>query len=299
MDANNTSELTDDFLLGELNKRLTEKNNLLKSQAELLIELEGLNERLRDTERVKSGFLSNIRNEINNPLTSIIGLSHQISHGPGMDIEKLKRIATMISKEAFTLDFQLRNIFSAAEIEAGEITPQAAIVDIDELVRSQIEYFQSKAIQHSVSIIFENPEDRNFKTDGKLVQAIVMNILANAIEFSPPNKQVVVRCRIANGLLTLEVQDLGPGISMEERKYLFQRFRQLDTGSTKTHSGHGLGLSIVKEFTDALRGQIEINSEVGLQTTVTVTLPEFELSQLPEGFSFDGQEVLFGDEEIL
>ena len=217
-----------------------------------------------------------------------------------MDTEKLKRVSTMISKEAFSLDFQLRNIFSAAEIEAGEITPQAAIVDIDELIQSQIQYFQFKAIQNHVTIDFHQGQGRHFKTDGKLVQVIVMNLLSNAVEFSPANKKVSIRCRIeSNNHLILEVQDFGPGISIEDRKHIFERFKQMESGSTKTHSGHGLGLSIVKEFTDALRGKIDIDSEAGKQTTMIITLPEFELSRLPEGFSFDGQEVLFGDEEIL
>jgi signal transduction histidine kinase len=292
--------LTDQFLLEELQKRLTEKNKLLKEQAELVIQLENLNDRLRDTERMKSGFLSNIRNEINNPLTSILGLSHQLSQGPALDDLKVKRIAAMIGKEAFSLDFQLRNIFSAAEIEAGEVTPQAAIVDIDELINTQIEYFRAKALQHEVSINFEHGQDRNFKTDGKLVQAIVMNILANAIEFSPPNKTVTIHCEIRNNnQLIIEVKDVGPGIPKDEMKNIFQRFTQLETGSTKTHSGHGLGLSIVKEFCDSLRGQVDIDSKEGDYTKVKVVLPEFEMSQLPEGFSMDGQEVLFGDEQML
>jgi signal transduction histidine kinase len=296
----NNQTLSDQILLEELRKRLTEKNNLLEMQAGLVEELELLNSRLRNVERVKSGFLSNIRNEINNPLTSIIGLSHQVIHGHPMDMEKIKRVSTMISKEAFSLDFQLRNIFSAAEIEAGEITPQAAMVDIDELIQTQIEYFHFKAIQHSVSINFHDGKNRNFKTDGKLVQVIMMNLLANAIEFSPAGQVVNIRCQIeGNRKLMLEVQDFGIGIPEANRQHIFERFKQLDTGSTKTHSGHGLGLSIVKEFTDALRGTIEISSEVNKQTTIRITFPEFELSQLPEGFSFDGQEVLFGDEEIL
>ena len=89
------------------------------------------------------------------------------------------------------------------------------------------------------------------------------------------------------------------GIDLKDRKHIFERFKQLDAGTTKTHQGHGLGLSIIKEFTDALRGKIEIDSEVNKQTTVTIILPEFEMSLMAEGFSSDGQEMLFTDEEVL
>ncbi len=292
-------KLTDQFLLEELKKRLDEKNKLLKTQSDMVLELEELNDRLRDVERVKSGFLSNIRNEINNPLTSILGLSGQLIHGQAMDAEKIKRIASLINKEAFSLDFQLRNIFSAAEIEAGEMEPQSASVNIDDLIQNQIHYFQLKSLQHNISVEYQGVNGKHFKTDGAMLQSVVMNILSNAIEFSEEGKQVNIYCDVLGSDLVIKVQNDGMGIDLKDRKHIFERFKQLDAGTTKTHQGHGLGLSIIKEFTDALRGKIEIDSEVNKQTTVTIILPEFEMSLMAEGFSSDGQEMLFTDEEVL
>jgi two-component system, OmpR family, phosphate regulon sensor histidine kinase PhoR len=264
--------LSDSFLLEELKKRLDEKNKLLNTQSALVLELEELNDRLRDVEQMKSGFLSNIRNEINNPLTSILGLSGQMIHGPAMDVEKIMRVANLINKEAFSLDFQLRNIFSAAEIEAGEINPQPSAVNVDDLIANQIQYFHFKAIQHNIQVTYQGGQGRHFKTDGAILHSVVMNLLANAIEFSLEGKQVNIQCTISDNVLTIGVQDFGKGIDPKDRKHIFERFRQLDSGTTKTHQGHGLGLSIVKEFTDALRGKIEIDSEIGKQTTITITL---------------------------
>lgn len=291
--------LSDTFLLEELRSRLKEKNKLLGSQAAMVAELEDLNDKLRESERVKSGFLSNIRNEINNPLTSILGLSKQLMTGQVTDLHKVSHLAGLINKEAFSLDFQLRNIFSAAEIEAGETNPEPAIVELDTLIQSQIDYFLAKAGQKRVSFSFEKSGNKRFKTDGKMLHSIVMNLIANAIEFSPMNQIITVSARIESSLLTISVHDFGPGISSENQRQVFNRFKQLQTGTTKEHSGHGLGLSIVKEFTDALKGEIEIISIPEVGTTATVTIPEFELSRLPEGLSLDGQEILFGEEEIF
>ena len=291
--------LSDSLLLEELKSRLEEKNKLLQTQSEFVVELKELNDRLRDSERVKSGFLSNIRNEINNPLTSILGLSAQIIHGQVIDTEKIKHIASLINKEAFSLDFQLRNIYSAAEIEAGEIAPQPAQVNIDALIENQIQYFQFKATGHGVTILYQPTKGKHFRTDGAMLQSIVMNLLANAIEFSFENQPVTISCQYTGHQLVLVVRNFGKGIDPKDVKLIFERFKQLDTGTTKTHHGHGLGLSVVQEFAEALQGKIEIASEVDKQTSVTVSLREFLVVQGPEGFSSDGQEMLFTDEEVL
>lgn len=194
----------------------------------------------------------------------------------------------------------MRNIFSAAEIEAGEITPQSAMVEINELVASEVRYFKFPIHHHNLNLKIKPSDTKYFKTDGKLLQVIVMNLLANAVEFSPEGSTISMTCEVTEDRhLNFIIRDEGPGIPNEKRKQIFERFKQLDSGTTKSHHGHGLGLSIVKEFVDALRGKIEIDSVVDQYTAVSISIPEFEMSQLPEGFSMDSQEILFGDTEIL
>lgn len=295
----NGNALSDEALLHELQSRLLKKTHLLNARAKLVSELEVLNQKLRDVERVKSGFLSNIRNEINNPLTAILGLSRQMINVPDQNMDRFRKCALLISKEAFNLDFQLRNIFAAAEIEAGEVAVRPAMVNINELVQNQIRYFQFKSEQHHVTVNYEPMAQEYFKTDGALVNVIVMNLLSNAIEFSMPGGSVELECEIEEGKLVLHVIDHGKGINPADVDQIFQRFVQLESGTTKTHQGHGLGLSIVKEFTDLLNGEIDIQSEVGVQTHVIVTLPEFVPEEVPSGFSPGGEELLFDDGEIL
>jgi signal transduction histidine kinase len=294
-----TEKISDHQLLTELQKRLASRNQSIQLQQTMLVELDHLNDKLRNAEQVKSGFLSNIRNEINNPLTSIIGLSAQLMNLAATDAATIKRVSYLINKEAFALDFQMRNIFSAAEIEAGEVKVRPAIVNIADLVLQQIEYFNHKTEQRGIRVVYDEPlHDKYFKTDPLILQSIVMNVISNAVEFSPENERVIVSTVIKDNLLNLSVQDFGEGINQSDYQNVFDRFHQLDNGSTKRHQGHGLGLSIVKEFIDDLNGELSIYSEKGKTTIIYITLPSLASDIVPQGFS-DGNEIIFGDEEIF
>lgn len=295
----NNAHLSDEQFMTELKRRLDEKNQYLKMQATLISELEDLNEKLRDAEQVKSGFLSNIRNEVNNPLTSIIGLSEQLMSGKIIGEEKIHTLSSIINREAFSLDFQMRNIFAAAEIEAGEIAPHATRLNITELIRQQFVYFKQKSAHHEVVLTYSHQDgDQFFTSDAYFVQMVIMNLLSNAITFSNPGGKVTVASEIRNQHLSIVIHDSGKGIQQGDFKHIFERFHQLESGTTKRHQGHGLGLAVVKDMVDALRGELDFQSVEGESTTVTVTLPVLSEGNSPEGLS-SGNEVLFSDVELF
>lgn len=295
----NNGNFSDEHLLSLLKKRFEEGNRFKQTQASILEEMGKLNSRLRKVEQTKSDFLSNVRNEINNPLTSILGLTEQIMTRKVSDPEQIQRMAELINKEAFALDFQLRNIFAAAEIEAGEVSPHPAKVEVHALIEDQIQYFRHRSVQRNIRVTYSHEgADHNFKTDAYMLKCIFMNLLANAIEFSTEDNEVVVKSSVEAGQFILQVKDFGMGINPDDYDHIFDRFHQLEGGTTKKHHGHGLGLSIVKEFVDGLRGMMDIQSQKGTPTIVTITLPELSAERLPEGFS-TGNEILFGDEELM
>lgn len=282
----------------EIQKYQQEKDHLLMTQADLQREMNDLSNKLRDADRVKSEFLSNIRNEINNPLMAIVGLSSNIKNADRLQPELIRRWGDLINKEAVNLDFQLRNIFIAAEIEAGAATPQPVTVDIDILIEHQIQYFSSRVHERNVVLKHYPTDLRLFTTDATMVQHIIMNLLANAIEFSRPGSKVEIRSQILNQQLILAIEDTGIGINALDIKHVFDRFWQLDSGSTKMHRGNGLGLSIVKELTSTLQGQIQIESAVNEFTRVKIIIPEFDIAKV-QGYSVDGEAMQFGEEEVL
>ncbi len=131
-------KLTDSDLIEELNKRFKENEKAFNALKIMTKKLEDLNKKLQDSETVKGSFLSNIKNEINNPLTSILVMSRELISGAPLDAETLSSLGRMIHSEAFSLDSQLRNIFAAAEFEAGEATLCVSKITINSLLHTTI-----------------------------------------------------------------------------------------------------------------------------------------------------------------
>lgn len=294
-------ELTDSELIDELKKRFEQNKKALQEVQKLNEELKVVNKKLEDSEALKGHFISNITNEIINPFSSILALSRNILSVKKENWKKVISMVALIYGEAFNLDFQLRNIFVAAKIEAGEIFPEVMNVDISHVVNSLIESFKYELKKKKITIDFQNelPSDAPekpyfFKTDPEKLRLILANLLSNAVKYSDVESKVVIKGWEQDGHLNLAVQDFGTGISPENQQIIFDRFRRLDSGINSLHRGHGLGLSINKALLDALNGQIDIESELTEGTTFTISLPP--ISADVKGLAFDGNELFFDDE---
>jgi signal transduction histidine kinase len=258
-------------------------------------EVKRLSSLLRDSEHGKSQFLSNVRNEINNPLTSILGLAASISGLP-VD-EKVKNMSRLICQQAFDLDFQMRNIMMAADIEMGELKPMGSQLDILSLIKDQVTFLKHRIDHSNVEVKVITPRMLNFPTDPSLLQTICANLLANAIEFSGQKKIVIINASEKDGKLKIGVTDFGPGIDDEKQKIIFERFQQVETGLTKSHPGHGLGLTVVHELVEILNGTIELQSAAEQGTTVTIQIPSLSANALAIGTSAFGNDLIFSQEE--
>jgi len=283
---------SDQELLDELQRRFGQNQKTLREQAKLLKELELVNNKLVESEKLKSQFLSNIRNEINNPLTSILGLSQTIAQGHH-DQAHLKRISRLIHQEAFVLDFQLRNIFVAAELESGILSPETSRINVEQLVSQVIKEFnhliQKKNIEVELSI---DPSGEEFNSDAEKIHLVLINLLCNAIEYSDSNGKLKISISTDDEKLTAVVQDYGLGISPEHHAAIFDRFKQLDAGSTKTYRGHGLGLSVTRELIEMLGGTIALESELNEGSKFTVQFPRLEQLENSDS-ALGGGEFLF------
>lgn len=290
--------LTDDELIQELSNRFARSRKTFADLSVVNLKLVEMNRLLEQSETLKSNFLSNIRNEINNPLNVIIGLAGQIaSLGPeGCEAAAL---ASMICSEAGNLDFQLRNIFMAAELESGEIYPHLSRVNVTTLARDVAESFRHNAACKSVEIRLE-PDGESpplmFGTDAEKLQIILSNLLANAVEYSHEGGGIRVSMAIASdGSLIAEVQDHGAGIAEKDQKRIFDRFIQRETGTTRPHLGHGLGLSITKALAELLEGNITLESSPGRGALFRVTLPPHSGDDEPTTFAEGGNLFLFDE----
>jgi K+-sensing histidine kinase KdpD len=267
-------------------------------QNDFIAEIANLSNRLRRAEHVKSNFLSNVRNEINNPLTAIIGLSESIRDADSIDQTKLRNWANVIQKEVFDLSFLITNIFIAAEIEAGTIVPGASDIDIDALIADQTNFLKRKINDLGVDIILQSEPIGKFKTDSYLLERILVNLLYEALQCSGEGQRILLQTHIRNNRLTFILEYAGTRIETSSDNNIFDRLRHYNDALSNPGGNCGLTISIVKDLTDKLDGAITIESTTNNFNRINLTIPELTTG-IPDYFSFDGRNMLFGQEEIL
>lgn len=268
---------SDEELLFELERKLREYRNLLVEQKELTGELVSTNRKLVESENLKSHFISNITNEIINPFSSILGLSRSILMVRNKDWDKVINMARMIHSEAFGLDFQLRNIFAAARIEAGDLFIEASEVNLSDLINNICETFRNEADRKNIQIETNlNHSVMIFISDEEKLRLIIANLLSNAIKYSLHNERIILISEFSGKDLVITLKDNGIGISKSDRDEIFDRFKRIDDQISSLNIGQGLGLSIVKSLVELLGGSIHVKSEVNIGTEFIVTVPQSE-----------------------
>lgn len=297
------NRLTDQELIDELRIRMMENKNAINELKNLNEKLKNVNKKLEESETLKSHFISNITNEIVNPFASILGLSRSILSVNKENWKKVFTMVALIHSEAFSLDFQLKNVFAAAKIEAGEIYPEYGKVDIHNLVRSVTDSFRIEAQKKKLTIDmkFDLPVGEDsvfyFKTDPEKLKLVLSNLINNAIKFSYDDGTIVIKLWEDSKVLYISVFDKGIEISDEYQQIIFDRFKRVDSSITSINRGHGLGLSIIKSLLDLLEGDIELQSDKENGTLFTVHIPETEIEEDSFKSSLYGNELFFEDNQ--
>lgn len=292
--------LSNQELFEELKRRLSESDSCQKLLDEQNLQMIEMNKKLADAESLKSHFISNITNEIVNPFASILGLSKNIIAAKNANFDKIKSMAELIHSEAFELDFQLKNIFTAARIEAGFARPDIIKTEISQLITSIISTYTYKAEQKQLNVKFTFEVDENikksvfFNTDPEKLKLIISNLLNNSIKYSNAASRIELKGWIENNNLYIAVKDYGIGIEKKDLEIIFDRFKRLDNSIHSHNPGHGLGLSITKALLDTLDGKIDIKSKRNTGSVFTITIPEGEANE-NDGFAIDGNEFIFDD----
>lgn len=262
----------------ELDKLRSEIDALKRENEDLVKNLYKVNEKLRDSERLKGHFISNITNEIVNPFTSVIALAENIRQLKDGEMSQAHRMAELIFEEAFHLDFQLKNIFAAALIEAGMDVSRYKNIQITDLSDNIRKYFRAQLNKKniSLSVSFRNeivPDfPITFNSDYEKIDLILKNLISNSLKYSPDNSVIELDFILTKGNLSMEVSDHGKGIPAEGRSLIFDRFKQLDEKINSINTGHGLGLSIVQAYAEMLGGKVSLNDNLdgGIRVVVTV-----------------------------
>jgi signal transduction histidine kinase len=287
-------------LIHELSERIAKAAQWKAEQKNIQKELEFVNKKLKASEELKTNFLSNIRNEIINPFTSILTLSKSIMSVDLSNTNRIKNMLSLIHSESFDLDFQFKNIFAAAAIEAGEFYPEYSKVNISALLSDLVILFMPKAEQKQITIkhyITDPAKEPVFITDSEKLQLIVSNLLSNAIKYSHAGGEVKLSFEINQGNLGITVQDKGIGFDKNSEDVIFNRFTQLDSGLTRSYGGHGLGLSVTRSALELMNGEIKVSGKKNAGCSIQVLIKEGTGNNERMNESDSGNEIFFNNTE--
>lgn len=227
--------------------------------------------------KVKEQFLANMSHEIRTPLSSIIGLTRQIKKtelNPRQ--EDYVKLLTSSSEHLLSV---INDILDFSKIDAGQIKIENLPFNLHEVVQESINSLHEKATEKSISleIVDENPLNKTIWGDPFRLKQIILNLLSNAIKFTEKGSITVnISYFEINGnfvRVQIKVTDTGIGIRKEQQSLIFDEFTQADPSTTRRYGGSGLGLTIVKKLTELQGGEIGLESEVGVGTSISVTIP--------------------------
>jgi PAS domain S-box-containing protein len=224
--------------------------------------------------RLKDEFLATVSHELRTPLNSILGWA-RLLHSGQLDTESSVQALETIERSALAQGQIIEDILDVSRIITGKLRLDVATVDIGKLLADAVQSMRPTADVKGVSLKTVLDTKTNLIWgDAQRLQQVIWNLLSNAIKFTSKGGRVQVALSRINSQVEIRVNDTGKGIKPEFLPHVFERFRQADSSTTRTHGGLGLGLAIVRHLTELHGGSVTAESPgEGLGATFTITLP--------------------------
>lgn len=249
--------------------RLRSLNEALDAK---LDELARANMALYESNRIKSDFLATMSHELRTPLNSILGFSDLVLSGQLTD--RQRRWVENIQSSGQHLLALINDVLDLAKVEAGKMTIKPEPFAFGEVSEGVVASMRPLAERKNIDLRQQvDPSLTNLYQDAGKIRQILQNLLSNAVKFTPEGGRVLLKARREDDFLAFDVIDNGVGIAPEDQEVIFEKFRQAGRTLTRQHEGSGLGLSIVRELSKLLGGDVSLRSELGRGSAFTVRLP--------------------------
>ncbi|MBI5801965.1 MAG: response regulator [Verrucomicrobia bacterium] len=260
-----------------LSRDVAERQRADATLRQALTELSRANAELDDASRHKDEFLANMSHELRTPLNAILGLSEALLEQTNATLtpRQLKSVTT-ISTSGQHLLALINDILDLSKIEAGKLELHAEPLNVDEFCQSCLVFVKTQAMQKQIYVDHQrDPRTLVISADAKRLKQILVNLLTNAVKFTPPGGRIGLSVAAPEGedVVRFTVWDTGIGIAAEDQAKLFSAFTQVDSGLNRSQEGTGLGLALVAKLVELHGGSVSLESEPGKGSRFIVTLP--------------------------
>lgn len=249
---------------------LTDTTQLKEVEYELI----QARQKAEENDRLKSAFLANMSHEIRTPMNGILGFT-ELLKTPKLTGAEQQNFITIIEKSGLRMLSIINDIVNISRIESGQVEINVSYVNINEQLEDVFNFFKPEAEQRKIHFAINIPfhtQAAVIETDKEKVYAVLTNLVKNALKFTRSGS-IEIGYERKGVFLEFSVKDTGPGIPLEQRGIIFERFRQGSESLTRNYEGSGLGLTISRAYVEMLGGEIWFESEIGEGSTFYFTIP--------------------------
>ena len=255
-------------------------NNLIYKSKELEENLEEL-KRKNEEDEIKKQLLANISHEFKTPVNVIYSaIQMQDLKRESNDVNEILKFNNVIKQNCYRLIRLINNFIDSSKLSQHDYHLKLRCINVVSVVENTTMSILSFAESKGINVVFDTEEEEIYVlADRDLIERSILNILSNAIKYNKEDGKIDVLIGVKNNNVIIEIKDSGIGIPKEKQNVIFNRYERADTSVARHKEGTGLGLNIVKEIINKLKGEIELESEEDIGTKVTIILPRIEFDE--------------------
>jgi two-component system phosphate regulon sensor histidine kinase PhoR len=262
-------------LSGPRSRRVLAKACPLRNSTGVVFSLHDITE-LRKLETMRRDFVANVSHELRTPVSIVMANAETLLNGALEDTERAPVFLTAIHRQSERLSRLINDLLELSRIEAGQFLMQVESIPLAPLISRAIESLDARTKERKHTVTTQVAESIVAIADREALEHVLMNLIDNAIKYTPEGGHIQVSAYIVDNHVRISVADNGPGIAERHRARIFERFYRVDKGRARNMGGTGLGLAIVKHMTDSMDGLVGItpNHPQGSIFWVQLPLPE-------------------------
>lgn len=261
---------TDKFFLEIVGAPIFNERNMLRGAVLVLYDIT----ELKKLEMMRKDFVANVSHELKTPITSIKGFAETLLDDEIDDESTQKQFLNIIYEESKRIQILVEDLLVLSKLEKDEFQLGFTEVQTDKLQKEVIPLLKHQALEKGIDLTTNILSDTQFMADKDRVKQVIINLLTNAINYTPEGGKISLIIDETDDFVCIQVSDTGIGIENEALPRIFERFYRVDKARSRNTGGTGLGLAIVKHIVEVHDGKITVDSELNKGTTFSVYFPK-------------------------